>query len=157
MNIIQKRMSNLLRHIENVKANCETIGHKLIDQGKVDEGVELVARGQIHDNSKFYGIQWLYLNGDSKENNPEMFKLAAKEHITTNDHHPEFHGSIHFMNKVQVGEMVADWAARSSEFGNDIHEWIKNKAMVKYLFDEDSEVYETIEYYLNLLLDKPFA
>lgn len=146
-----------MRHIQHVRDNCETIGHKLIELGKLDDGVMLIANGMIHDNSKFHGIEWSYLHVDVKEHNPEMFKLAWQQHAKNNPHHPEYWGSIHLMEDIFVAELVCDWTARSSEFGNDVHVWIDEKATLKYNFDKKSDVYAKIRYYLSLLLEKPFV
>jgi Family of unknown function (DUF5662) len=157
MNVIEKRMSLLLRHISNVRENCEIVGNKLIGLGKIDLGVELIARGQIHDNSKFYGVEWLYLHPDVKEHNPAMFKSAVLEHITHNDHHPEFYGSIHEMPEINLMELTCDICARSHEFGNDVNDWLEEKAFIKYNFNKKSDAYDIIHYTSNLLYEKAFV
>lgn len=157
MNIVQTRLSALLRHIGHVRENCETLGQRLIDKGRTEFGIELIARGQIHDNSKFYGIEWLYLHGDVKEHNKEMFKEAALHHTQNNDHHPEYWGSIHSMDEICIYEMVCDWSARSSEFGNDVHVWVDQKASKKYHFTSDDNVYQDIQCALSLLLEPSFT
>lgn len=157
MNLIEKRIDNLLKHISHVRENCEVIAYKLIEQGKNNLAIQLIANAQIHDNSKFYGIEWEFLHPEIKERNEEMFYMAVKQHVTNNQHHPEYWGSIHLMPSVYIAEMCSDWAARSSEFGNDIYQWIENKAFQKYNFDKDSDVYKEIQYYLGLLFEKAFV
>lgn len=156
MNIIETRLDRLLLHIEHVRNNCETLGKRLIDKGQIDLGVELIARGHVHDNSKFYGIEWLYLHSDIKQHNPSMFKEALIHHHLHNSHHPEFYDSIHSMKTVDIAEFCCDITARSSETGKDVMDWIHTKAMVKYNFSKESIVYKNIEDNLNLLLERVF-
>lgn len=53
--------------------------------------------------------------------------------------------------------MVCDCAARSSEQGTNIREWLKLEATAKYIFKMDDEVGQKITYFLDLLLEKPFV
>lgn len=151
-----KKLDKLLRHIGNVRDNTIIIGEKLIENGEGDLGRQLIANGLIHDNSKFYGIEWEYLDELHKAKEPELFDLAAKHHITTNLHHPECWESIHDMSRLYIAEMVCDWAARSSEFGNDFYDWVKEKATVKYKFTCQHKIYKEIKDFSELLLDPPF-
>jgi hypothetical protein len=86
-----------------------------------------------------------------------LFKAATYNHVHLNSHHPEFwSGGIQEMSEVALAELVADWSARSSEFGTDLKEFIKDKATDKYSMTTHSRVYKDIMRYVNLLLDKPF-
>lgn len=153
--IEQKRLEILLRHVHNVQQQCEYLGNKLIEAGEDDIGRKLIANGLIHDNSKFYGIEWDYLHDDVKSSHPDLFKAAANQHIHTNLHHPEAHtGGVNTMSPELIAEMVCDWRSRSIEFGNDIREWVKNEA--KKRFKISTKTMSQINKYLNLLLDKPF-
>jgi hypothetical protein len=60
------------------------------------------------------------------------------------------------MPRIYVAEMVADWGARSSEFGNDLMEWIKNNATTKFGFSLKSKVFQEIKFFVNLMLEQPF-
>jgi len=154
---LPKRRKALLRHIDNVNKNCQILGEKLIEKGEINLGHRLIANGLIHDNSKFYGIEWEHLHSDVKETNTSKFAEAVKNHTVTNTHHPEYWGGVENMPPVFVAEMVCDWAARSSEFGNDLRDWIKSHATKKYGMTVQSKPYKTIKRFVDLLLDPAFT
>ena len=104
------RIDGLMRHIDHVRNNCVVLGERLISNGN-PIGRILIANGFIHDNSKFYGIEWEYLTDRTQD--PELMKAAVKQHNTTNPHHPEYWGSISAMPSIYMAEMVCDWAARA--------------------------------------------
>lgn len=145
-----------MRHIDNVRDNCVLLGERLIEKGEVDIGHRLIANGYCHDNSKFEGVEWEGLHTEIKENNPDLFKYANCHHVRTNKHHPEWWGGIQNMCRLYIAEMVCDWAARSSEFGNDLRGWIKETATKKYDFTLQGKVYKEIKELVDLLLDTPF-
>lgn len=149
-----EQIQTLCRHINNVQANCQLLGERLIKNGDIEIGKQLIAVGFLHDNSKFFGIEFEYLNDDE---NLEAKKLAIKNHAITNRHHPEFWGGIHHMPKIAIAEMVCDWKARSSEFGSSLMEYITQTAMTRFGFGETDPIYGTILEFVNLLLDKPFT
>jgi hypothetical protein len=60
------------------------------------------------------------------------------------------------MPPLYVAEMVCDWAARSSEFGTDLRDWIENKATKRYNFSLTSPIATSINLYTNLLLKPKF-
>jgi len=151
-----KRLQCLLRHIEDVKDNCELMGIRLIDRGEFDFGKTLIQHGLIHDNSKFTGLEWEQLNGYSDH----LLKEAIQEHVSKNPHHPEYWGQIggiHDMDRIYVAEMVADWSARASEFGTGLCQWIEESAMDRYHFYKHDKVYENIQEFLSILLETPFS
>ena len=155
--IEEKRLDTIQRHIHNVQENCEILSGKLYESGEKDLARILIANAQIHDNSKLKGIEWKYLHDDVKTDKPELFQAALESHWSNNEHHPEFwYGSIQSMPEVYLCEMVADWKARSSEFGLDLREWVKNKASKKYKFTLQSAVYKSIKRNLDLLLEPEF-
>lgn len=156
LNLSQKRLSVLVRHIDGVRENCQRLGLILIQSGEIDFGKMLIANGLIHDNSKFYGIEWEYLHGDVKEENPEMFAAAAKQHIMTNQHHPEFFGSINDMPDIFLAEHCCDILARAQEFGQNVYDWIHDVAMSKYGYTKKTKVYQKINKYMGLLLEDSF-
>ena len=86
----------ITRHIRNVEDNCLILGERLISQGEIDLGKQLVAHGFVHDASKFYGIEWeSIVPGQSSENLDEKkvkLKLAVSNHNQTNPHHREYWG-----------------------------------------------------------------
>lgn len=156
------RLSNLLRHVENVRDDCLLLGRRLIERGDEDLGLQLIANGQVHDNSKFRGIEWEYLNDGAfprpdPDPNREMFLVAHRQHVTTNMHHPEFWGDIADMPPIFLAEMVCDWHARSSEQGTDLLEWVKDRATERFKFPVSGRVYKDIKGYVELLLERKFS
>ena len=154
--VLEKRLAVVLRHKQDVLDDCTLLGQRLIEHGD-DLGRELISNGFAHDNSKLSGIEWLYLHPDIKESNPELFKAAHIQHITTNRHHPEaWDGGIHSMPRVFIAEMACDWHARSSVFGTDLWEWIKEDAIPKYKLSTCGKTYKQLKDFLELLLDRKF-
>jgi len=153
----EQQLKSLLRHIDNVKVNCLKLADILIEKGENELAIQVIANGHKHDNSKFYGIEWLYLNDSTKEKQPELFKSAMIQHVTTNLHHPQaWAGGIHEMDRLHHAEMVCDWAARSSEFGTDVRTFLKETATKKYDMPTQSKAYREVKELVDLLLDKPF-
>jgi len=152
----QKRRKALLRHKTHVQQSCELLGEQLISKDEKDLGHRLIANGWVHDNSKFHGIEWLYLYDDVKEISPEMFKLAVIQHRLGNLHHPEYWNGIANMPRLYLAEFVCDIHARASEFGTDVRDWVKSEAAKKFDFTVQSRVYKDVKYFLDLLLASPF-
>ena len=89
----------------------------------------------------------------------EEMKLASKNHITSNKHHPEYwvDGDIDEMGNPldasgmsndAIAEMVADWCAMSEELGkNTPKEWADDNVGTKWEFTEEQKklIYELIE------------
>lgn len=150
-------LDTILRHINHVRANCELLGKRLIEREEESLGVSLIANGYAHDASKFTGIEWLYLREDIKESNLDKFKCALLHHSSTNKHHPEaWVGGISQMDRLHTCEMICDWFARSSEFGSDLREWIKNDATKRFDFTVQSKRYKEIKDMVDILLDPKF-
>jgi hypothetical protein len=115
-----------------------------------------MANSMLHDNSKFRGVEWEFLNEAAKAAHPEKFEAALLQHRFTNPHHPEYWAGIDNMPSVYLAEMVCDWKARSDEFGTDLREWVKEKATKQWSFTTSGRVYKEIKEYLDLLLDQRF-
>lgn len=148
-------LKSVLRHIENVRDDCLLLGERLIAKGEKELGIELIGLGNIHDYNKIKDqLQFKYLRSDL-HGTPE-FKMAAQAHITSNPHHPEYWHGIEEMPRMYIAEMVCDWKSRSSEFGNDLRWWIKEKATEKYEFATAGRVYKEIKYFVDILLDPAF-
>lgn len=150
----QTKLDDLIRHIDHVRDNCMLLGERLIADGKADLGRLLIANGFIHDNSKFYGVEWDYLN-DSNDD-PELLKIAIHQHNNTNKHHPEYWGGIDQMPKLYIAEMICDWKARATEFGTSLKDWIDEGAAEKFNYTKDSDIYRKLIYYAQMLCDTPF-
>lgn len=150
------KIDRIIRHINHVKDDCIVLGERLIKDGESDMGRRLISNGFIHDASKFSGIEFLYLNDETKNKEPEKFELAVQNHVTQNAHHPEFWLGIDNIPRIYVAELVADWHARASEFGTDVREWIKESATKKFEFSTSGKTYKQIKEFVDMLLDRPF-
>lgn len=150
-----KHLQCVLRHITNVRDNCELLGERLISRGENKLGIELIGLGLVHDYSKIHNQNEFKYLRESYFGKPE-FVCAITSHITTNYHHPEAWGSIDEMPRVFIAEMVCDWKSRSSEFGNDLMSWIRERATEKFHFSKNGGVYKEIKEMVDILLDKGF-
>jgi len=159
--LVLAKIEFVARHIRNVEDNCLFLGKKLIEKGRIDLGHKLIANGYIHDASKFHGIEFEYLSLTTpgvEEDKTLKLKLAVHHHNTTNPHHPEFWaGGIKEMPDVYVAEMVADWKARSEEFGTSLRDWIEGTATKRFDFTKEDKVYKEIMEYVGLLCQTPFT
>lgn len=151
------RLKNLMRHINHVQQSCFLLGERLALHGEEEIGHKLIANGFIHDNSKFHGIEWMYLHEDVKETDGAMFQAALLQHIKNNPHHPEYWDNISNMPRVYIAEMICDWHARSHEFGTDLRSFIKDTASKKFDFPLQGRVYKDIKYFVDILLDNSFV
>lgn len=154
MNDLEK-IEAITQHVENVRTNTTLLGTRLIKNGEVDLGRQLIANGFIHDYSKFFGIEWDHLHRSNEDK--DSLSLAIAQHNRTNQHHPEHWGSIHQMPRLYIAEMVCDWKARSNEFGSSLLEWINGEAAKRYAFSQRDPVYKEIMYFFSILCDQPFT
>jgi hypothetical protein len=152
----EARLKAVVRHITHVQQSCTLLGERLILAGD-RMGHKLIANGFIHDNSKFHGIEWLYLHDDVKDFEPQMFMAALTQHVRNNMHHPEYWDGIENMPSLYMAEMVCDWHARSSEFGTDLRSFIKDVATKKFDFKVSGKVYKEIKKFVDMLLDTAFV
>lgn len=118
--------------------------------------LRLIALSYIHDNSKFFGIEWLYLNDESKEKESILFQAALEQHQKSNPHHPEYWDSIANMPRIYLAEFVCDTIARSQEFGTDYREWLDNYLKNRQKLKPQNKTYKEIKSFTDLLLEKPF-
>ena len=154
---MEKRLKAVVRHITHVQQSCTLLGERLIANGEIAVGHNLIANGFIHDNSKLRGAEWLYLHDEVKEHSPKLFHAALQQHIHTNQHHPEYWGDIEKMPKIYLAEMVCDWHARSSEFGTGLREFIKESATKRFDFKVQGKIYKGIKGLVDILLDPAFS
>lgn len=152
----EKPLRALMRHVRNVQDECSLLAERLCEEGKAELARILVANSMLHDNSKFRGIEWEFLNETAKQEQPEKFAAAIKQHRLTNPHHPEYWGGIDSIPSVYIAEMVCDWKARSDEFGTDLREWVKEKATKQWDFTPQGKVYKEIKEFMDLLLYQKF-
>ena len=157
--VTMEKIRSVARHIRNVEDNCFLLGEKLILNGEIDLGKQLIANGYVHDASKFTGIEFEYLSsGNPTEENAKLkLKMAVQHHQMTNKHHPEaWSGGIKDMPDVYLAEFCCDVKAHSEEFGTDLRQWIDSEATKKFGFTTEDKVYKDIMRYVNLLCQKPF-
>ena len=148
----EDKIELVLTHISNVQRNANKLGLKLIRSGQIRLGQNLIANGQIHDNSKLRGIEFDHLFWGSA-----LLSDAVKHHQKTNPHHPEYWDGIHNMPDIYLAEMACDVLARAQEFGQDVNVWIQNEATKKYNFSLDDKCGKKLLEFMNLLLDKSFT
>lgn len=152
-----ERAEGILRHIENVRDNCVILGKRLIEDGEIMLGRQLIVQGLKHDTSKFFGLEWENLDRDSAKTKLEA---AVLQHNSSpeNRHHPEaWPEGIHEMPRLYLAEMVADWVARSSEFGTSVREWAEEGAAKRFGYKKGDKVYREITDFVDLLCDRPFS
>lgn len=148
-----EKIQALVRHIENVKENCHRLGMKLTEQeNNFELGKRLIANSYLHDNSKFFSIEWQHLTNTDKDD--EMLDVVIGVHNTQNFHHPECWNGIKEMPEVFLAELCCDWFARSNELGKDLKEWIDTTATKRWKFTKRDKVYKKIMYFVNLLIEK---
>lgn len=133
-------------HIKRVQNNIK----KIINNTDINKN-ELLKRSKTHDESKYSKkerIPYIWLTWWYKEKNAgrkfeypkgikEKIKEATKSHVKINLHHPEAHFSPTKMSKVDIAEMIADWAAISQELGNSLKEWANKTVGKKWKFTKE--------------------
>lgn len=150
-----EHLENLVRHKELVKDAAVLLGKRLIYQGRVELGRQIIERGFAHDNSKFFGIEWQYLHA-GKDVPKDVLDVAIGHHRSINAHHPEHHGGLIYMDQTSVAEMVCDWYARSQEFGTGLRQWISSEATEKFKLDSCPTQATWITEFVSILLEDVF-
>jgi len=146
------RIEKIYNHIQNVQENCYKLAKELIKDNQDKLARKLLQRGLRHDQSKFTDLEYFGMYSDD-----ECLKWASIEnHRRNNEHHLEYHMTPLDMSEVDIAEMACDLKARSSEFGTDIREFIKN-----YVNDRkislNSKFYKSLVKYLNYILEDSFT
>lgn len=152
----EQHLEDLVRHIELVREACLLLGKRLMSRGEVPFGRLLIAQGFVHDATKFYGIEWDYLHSGPDTPKQDL-ERAIKQHTSTNSHHPEYHGGIENMPRIDIAEMVCDWYARSTEFGTGLRDWITESAVNKYKIDLEGKQYKWMNDFVSVLLTNSFT
>lgn len=136
------KILSIVRHIENVQGQGILLAERLIDIGELELARRLIQRCFCHDNSKFTSIEYKYLGSDDKD----KLKMAVDHHRAVNSHHPEHHiNGVSDMTDLDLAEMVCDWRARSNEAGTNLRDWIKDCAMERFGFKQQSKCYQKIK------------
>ena len=147
-----EKYEKIIAHIRRVEQNCCTLAKVFINDNKPKFALELIRRGRMHDLSKFELFEF-----ENLWDWEPAFKTALKHHHINNSHHPEHHEfGVNWMSDMDIAEMVCDMAARSSEFGTDVREFIFGEFAKKHGFSKDDYVGAQITRFLNLLLAPPF-
>jgi hypothetical protein len=157
-----KYLETLLMHIQLVQNNCLVLAKKLMENGKTKLGRTLIQNSLKHDNSKFVGMEWEFMalrDQKRKLNKAEQALLdrTIEQHCCTNEHHPEYWGTIHDMPEIYIIEMVCDWKARAQEFGTDVRKWITDEALKRFVFKTRDPTYEVIMKYVDMLCGPPLG
>lgn len=148
-----RKLEIILRHKENVKESCERLGKKLIQLGEIDFGIRLISAGYLHDDSKFFGIEW---EGMLQKENKELLIESIKNHQSQNSHHSEFWCGVENMPRIALAELVCDLYARSMEFGSNLRDYIKNIYAPKHGLTPNCKISKIIKEFVDLLLEEPF-
>jgi hypothetical protein len=156
MYTLEQHVDDLLAHVDRVRQNARFLAKRLVEAGRSDFARILLARAHVHDASKWHGIEWDQLHMGPDNEGPEL-EAAIRQHQKTNDHHPEFHGSIGEMPEAAIAEMVADWAARAQEFATDLRDWVKTQAAVRYEFDKHPKKAKQVWAFIDMLLPPKFG
>ena len=145
-------------HIERVRCCLRLIA------GTTDNAEELIARGDVHDASKFgpeERIPYIWLtefHRCRRNNSPFRYpagmeaqvEMAIAHHMRCNRHHPEYHSDPNDMTNLDLIEMVCDWTAMAQEFGQDggsARGWADKTIGCRVRFNEEKRlfVYQIIE------------
>jgi hypothetical protein len=152
----EEHLDNLVRHIELVREACLLLGRRLMKKGRKEFGRLVIARGFVHDASKFYGSEWRYLHA-GKDVPKDKLEDAIRQHQETNQHHPEYWGGVEHMPDLAVAEMVCDWYARAQEFGTGLRDWIRDQAMERFKIKPATRQHQWITEFVDMLLEDPFV
>jgi hypothetical protein len=147
------------KHIQLVQKHANIIENKFPNLFK-----GLYNQSLSHDSTKFTNpelIPYVLLTWKKKcdkeqiefiiDNN--LITFATEHHVKNNRHHPEFHTSQinvinpnnrdeptkHIINatsmlNVDIGEMIADWAAVSEELKTNIQDWKNKNVGIRWKF-----------------------
>lgn len=151
-----QQLQKVRRHIAGVQESAGLLVERLLDTDDEEQklfAIHLMAKVMEHDQSKFIGIEWDSLHVGADET---LLKLAHKQHVATNDHHPEYWNGINNMPDICIAELCCDWKQRSAEMGTDLRQWIKTDAAERFGFSLQGNTYKKIKKYVDLLLDEPF-
>jgi hypothetical protein len=136
------------RHLTNVKVCLERM-----QEIYPALHAQLAERITTHDQTKFQAeehIAYVHLTWFHKMRNegkaykypsPEVeaaVQNATRHHIASNRHHPEYHGDLNDMTKVDLIEMVCDWEAMSIELGGNTKEWADTNVGTKWKFNPEN-------------------
>lgn len=151
-----------LIHKEFVEKSCEKLASYLERTGAVNHAQMLRERAKIHDNSKISIEDELsalsrIINDkstfkDATKQLSQIQKDAIKLHWKHNTHHPEHFKSLTDMSRLDVMEMCCDWHARSTQYGTNFLEYVKEQQKIRFKFP--IWMFEEIWHYCQILDSK---
>jgi len=152
---LKLKYCKVLTHLDLVSKNCRKLALALIDENQTELAHKLIIRGQLHDVSKLTNpMEWNYLCDYEAYKGSEKLKEAVDTHTRFNNHHPEYclyENGIHSMDEVSLIELYCDWFSRGEEFKKPIRQFMEETAFKKYNFDENSAVFQKLNYYNQLM------
>lgn len=109
----------------NYDSTAETLKHiRLVNQFLTEFSIELLKRGQLHDQSKLESpekelfdemtpiLEKVEYNSPEYKESLEKLKPALNHHYEVNSHHPQYYpNGIDDMNLFDIVEMYCDWRA----------------------------------------------
>jgi len=163
------------RHISLVQKYCKKLEETdpsmrgLVSRGTKHDDSKFGAEELL----PYIWLTWRYKCQDDNtecnlpEGMQEKINKATEHHILNNAHHPEYHqdrkeGLLNTsdrdktpvkivdatkMSNLDIGEMVADWAAMSEERGNTPREWADKNVNVRWKFTPEQKelIYRLID------------
>lgn len=158
MNTDIKKLASMaedtINHKKLVLDNCYLLFKYLVENNKLQLGIDLLKRGATHDNSKFEASEFsglakilkgkdCFTNADYKLT-PDEIK-AIENHWKKNRHHPEYFSYSSEMSELDMIEMVCDWFARSRQYGTEFIPFVIERQKNRFHF-EDKQFQFILEY-----------
>ena len=119
-----------LDHDASKYSDCERDGYILITEKYKD------------DHKKYFS-----------KNQEQLMADAWNHHKLKNRHHPEHHSNIEDMNKYDLAEMVADWAAISQEKNTSLKDWADQNIGKRFKFNKEQTklIYKYLDVFSEVL------
>jgi len=155
------QLTDICEHKILLFETCYNLSKKLMESGQDELALNLLKRGFLHDMSKlnddeFYGMAAFAKDKgalkDPKQKVTSDKQQAINLHWNRNEHHPEYWTDINQMEDLDIMELTCDWYARSSQFGTDMLDFLKQRQEDRFHFPQD--IYDKIEKYYNILNEK---
>lgn len=158
----------IYKHINGVsKVYNKILRPILVQEGVPNSKLMLIdLHIKDHDKSKFTNEEWgpyrnYFYDHDKYPRSSEAFNYAWNHHQNSNPHHWQFWCLINDVDEPQVQpldmpleyiiEMLSDWHAAGSFYGNSAYDWYVKQKDKMILSDKTRE---TVEKYIVYLKDK---
>lgn len=151
-------MLDTMYHKSLVINACIKMANYLFENDKVDLGLLLLQRANIHDNSKLVGPELELLSSLSEDKagfTDPSIQLTSQQkkiieyHWANNRHHPEYFKDVSEMSELDILEMVCDWYARSEQYATDFLSFVVSRQENRFHFP--AEMFEKIYNYCVIL------